>query len=325
MRGKCSRYLIALLLMASLRFANGQANLVINGSFEQYTQCPANDGDLYAIGWFNPTGNTPDYFNACNALAYPHNFGVPGNNHFALGGFQYAHTGFAYAGICCRSSSHNGREYISDSLVNPLQTGKRYKVEFYVSLSDSCNGAIKALGLYLSDTNPYPGYYTLSNLHYSPQIVNTGGFLSDTSHWMKISGFYEAHGGEKFITIGCFPQDDSVQVDSLGPPYGGWLYGVYYYIDDVSIVEDTNSSADALLTSAIAPPTLLSGGSSRWVIPGLPANTAIEVYDELGRQVMSTLDYQNDFDFGSLPSAQYYYEIKMQNGGARRGTITWIR
>src|SRR5688572_17362556 len=42
-------------------------NLVPNGSFETYTQCPNNSSQIYfATPWKGPTTNSSDYQNACS-------------------------------------------------------------------------------------------------------------------------------------------------------------------------------------------------------------------------------------------------------------------
>ena len=56
-----------LLITALLMFHKAVAqNLVVNGGFETYTECPT-IGSLVtnATGWMNLNGTTPDFFHAC--------------------------------------------------------------------------------------------------------------------------------------------------------------------------------------------------------------------------------------------------------------------
>ena len=70
----------------------------------------------------------------------------------------------------------------------------------------------------------------------SPQILQYGNpIINDTLNWIKVGGIFTARGGEQYITIGNFNDDnttDTVFVDSTG-----WNGGIaYYYIDDVSVM-----------------------------------------------------------------------------------------
>ena len=64
----------ALLLIAA--YAHGQ-NLVPNGSFEEYGECPNNGAQIdRAIGW-SAFRRSPDYFNSCDegsVASVPFNF-----------------------------------------------------------------------------------------------------------------------------------------------------------------------------------------------------------------------------------------------------------
>jgi hypothetical protein len=67
-----------------------------------------------------------------------------------------------------------------------------------------------------------------------PQIYNPIGFyITDTLNWTKISGIYTAEGGEEWITIGNFFNDDeTTAIEFLG---GEGSIVSYYALDDVSI------------------------------------------------------------------------------------------
>ena len=99
----------------------GQQNLVPNGDFETYSQCPDNIGLVHlAVPWTNTGGGTtPDYFHVCGPpiIAPPDTFpnaGVPEN----VFGFQSAHSGEAYAGIYAFSRpTEELREYLQIGLI----------------------------------------------------------------------------------------------------------------------------------------------------------------------------------------------------------------
>lgn len=102
--------------LACLGHVSGQ-NLVPNGSFEQYTLCPSNSGQvLLADGW-SIISQSPDYFNRCNSndsVDVPHN----------IAGYQEPFHGDAYMGV---ATYHQGiptyRECIQRPLAAPLTPG----------------------------------------------------------------------------------------------------------------------------------------------------------------------------------------------------------
>ena len=65
-------------------------------------------------------------------------------------------------------------------------------------------------------------------------------FISDTVNWTEIKGIYTANGGENYITIGNFfsySNTDTLYVGGRNP----FDKDIYYYIDDVSLVEYDNA------------------------------------------------------------------------------------
>jgi len=222
------RKAIILIFVFLVKICTAQ-NLVPNGSFEIYSNCPDNLTQIgYAVPWFSPLYpvSTSDYYNACdltNMYSVPHQ-GI-------LGNFQYAHTGNAIAGI----NLYNGftwREYIEVKLKNPLIANKTYCVNFYVNLITGTTWAIDAIGAYLSADSVLSATATV--LPYTPQINNpTNNIITDTVNWVKISGNFLAIGGEQFITIGNFKSNANVNVQNLG----GAFVNTVYLFDDVSVYE----------------------------------------------------------------------------------------
>lgn len=215
-------------------------NLVPNGSFEIYSQCPDpatvdpmpdNMIDL-ATGWSNPTGWSPDYFNACVPYTPFELYSVPEN----LWGFQNARTGNAYAGLVSAQITANAREYIQTELTAPLVAGKQYLVTFYVSLSHICTYASNNIGAYFSNTPVSVAHSWV--LPYTPQISNNPftNPLTDTLGWTEVSGVFTAQGGEKYMTIGNFNDDASTDTTHKPVLPSPWWTGSYHYIDDVSVV-----------------------------------------------------------------------------------------
>jgi gliding motility-associated-like protein len=217
-------------------------NLVPNASFENFSSCPTDQGQLAkAVPWFSPTyySTLPmsDIFNVCAPPPPVGMSGVPLN----ATGFQYPRTGNGYAGEAVFDNyGDESRDYISVKLDSALEAGKSYCVNYYLSLSDydttiQQNGgstyAIDCMGVYLSNTALHLNtYYAIP---VTPQLVNPlGNFLADTVNWMLVSGTYTAQGGEQYITIGNFK--DNAHTDFIRISYSHSLLA-YYYIDDVSV------------------------------------------------------------------------------------------
>lgn len=221
-------------------------NMVYNPSFEEHRDCPKR---IEALGvmqdvdaWWQPTAGSSDYFNSCGGRECS----VPLNKL----GSQKARSGEAYCGIYCSRDQY--REYLQTRLKSPLVAGKRYKVCFWVSLSDKSPHAVTTLGALFTKESIEDSTLgivmkretvSLEELgsqsiavFFEPQVVNPReNPLTDTKEWMEVSGEFIAEGGEEFLSLGnFFPFNKSKIIptrDDKTP-----LQGAYYYIDDVSVI-----------------------------------------------------------------------------------------
>ena len=219
--------------------AKTQTNLVYNGDFELYDTCPPmQSGNAttmnyikYCLGWDTPTQASSDYFNTCSTNTLS---GIPKN----YGGFQYPYNGNAYVGLYALIdfSPCQYREYIQTKLVQPLEKNKTYTITYYVSFWG-----------YQAAVNSISALFTTNKISRTddcfikanPQVQYTGGFITDSLNWTKVSGSFIASGGEEYLTMGFF-EDTTNRIgvlplipDSLS--LGG--YAVYYDIDGVSLTE----------------------------------------------------------------------------------------
>ncbi len=219
------RYLLALVLAGHFYLGHAQ-NLVPNYSFETFTTCPTQYEGLcflYAPPWSCASLGSCDLFNSCGN---PSMAGVPDN---AIGS-QLANTGEGYAGfICFWPSISNYREYPMVQLTAPLIAGEWYYVSFFISVADSGCG-VENVGAHFSTSSIYQSQFTTLNV--TPQIENTTGMITDNIGWVFIGGCFQAAGGEQFMTIGNFYNDNETPLD---PDCSG-TYN-YFYIDDVSVVQ----------------------------------------------------------------------------------------
>ena len=215
-------------------------NLVPNGSFENYTQCPNLGGQAYfaapwigkAAPWSGPSSNSTDYFNSCSPTHnVPYYAGVS-NPYYSLN----AKHGNAYIGLYLFLKP-TYREYAQVQLSSMLELGKCYYVEFYA-----------VSGQYIKYSSNNASACLSSTLN----VVTTGSILSlpthitrynndvikDTINWQQVAGLYTAAGDETHITIGNFrpnSQTDTINMYPVGSnPY--YTYpAAYIFVDAVSV------------------------------------------------------------------------------------------
>ena len=209
--------------------ASGQLQHVLNGSFEEYTECPDGVSQIKrAEPWKKAGTGTTDYYNWC-AGSQPWGVGVPEN----FLGYQWARTGGAYAGFIAWDAGDEWYEYVQQEFDMNLMGGLTYNVEVFVSWADEARYATDSIGIYLSKHRPYR--LDSKQLSKTPQVINPPGqVITNDDGWTLISGFYTAQGDEKWITIGNFKSDVprtllDLEDDEHHSPYA------YYYVEDVSV------------------------------------------------------------------------------------------
>ncbi len=291
-----------------------QINLVPNPSFEDTIQCPNGQGQVsYCKNWFNPTDNSPDYFHNCGMPSVPNNFPI---------GFQYARTGIAYVGLTPLYNTPNGREYIEVKLLDSMIQGKQYQIEFFVALAELSDSAIDRIGIYISKDSVYNHNSFLLNLPYQPQIENLqGNFIADTLNWIKISGMYNAQGGEKFITIGNFYPDSLTGVVSVP---ASWSAIAYYYIDDVSVVDSGWVGIEEEQKQHSFSKVYPNPSSGKFTLSSEITKGEIAIYNVHGEKVFtSTINHgstslttgqPSTFDISAQPDGIYFVRIQTAEG-----------
>lgn len=234
---------ILALVYCLLAFVSQAQNLVPNPSFEFFYQCPPYPGQIHeATSWDSPLKTTTDFFHRCAPIASGSS--VPEN----IVGFQEPATGDGYVGIRTWIPRIDGnppyREYLSTTLIRPLEKGKVYELSFKVSVGDNATFLSDKIGLYLSAT-PFESaliYY------FQPQLTNTQGqIIKEKEGWITISGTYQASGGEQFLIIGNFYDDENT--DRI--PTSGNQPMVYFYIDDVEIRSCLEASQPFTFTDTV--------------------------------------------------------------------------
>ena len=295
----------ALLLIIFVSFTAEGQNMVLNPSFEEYTLCPDNGGQIdYLLNISNPTwqsGSTPDFFSTCGSLGYD----LPSS----IYGGVYAHSGNNCVGIATYSPNTDAREYIQMELSTPLLQGENYNISFFVALADSINYSAYNFGAYLSnsliDTN------TFFNLYRLPQINNTNNLLNQRLVWTEIQGTYLASGGERYIILGNFNDNASTNPTFLGgASWGNWAF---YLIDDVAVEMDSTNNVNELI----------SGGLEIFSLPNnnlqIKINSLGEkrllIYNSLGKKIseINFIENKHEIDALQYPNGIYFIHLKTQN------------
>jgi OOP family OmpA-OmpF porin len=223
-----SASLITFLLPAFL--FSQEINLVPNSSFEQYTALPRGPGEAgKLVGWKLPiTNGGTDYYHEDSKSDKVR---IPKNGF----GYQRAHSGRAYAGICV---SKKYREYLQVELLKPLEKGKQYKIQVFISCGDRFGlSTVKEFDMIFTPKKLYiPENEYLS---IAPKVVfRSKHKYKNKKEWTELSMVYTADGTEKVMTFGCFLyQNKSLLAEDKKPH--GQVFGLskyaHYYLDDFSI------------------------------------------------------------------------------------------
>jgi hypothetical protein len=298
---------------------NGQENLVPNPSFEEYSQCPTQNGGYQFVDHWEAVygGGGVNFFHECGNYSY----GIPAN--FVGGG--YARTGQAYMGFAAWGR-HSGlhAQFPGVPLKEPLVEGRRYRAVFHVSLNDSFCVAIRNMGAYFSATQPPANIDSLDS--YEPQVRwQSDSFLTDKQGWTEVSGIFIAQGGEQFLTIGNFDGHygtDTLNVGNCGQPKP-WNPDYWnssgYYIDDVSVIDmDSLTGVDEM--EGLAMNVYPNPAKNFFTIETGQGNGTLSLYDGAGRQVLSILlqSSKQNISVVGIPAGVYVAVVEQKGKAAAR-------
>jgi OOP family OmpA-OmpF porin len=331
------KYILVLLLGFGYYNSNSQ-NLIANGSFENYTSpidCGAGGFANYSTfpvnhvvdNWYGY--NSPDYFiSLCSNGPLPNQYGfdVPAN----IFGYSLAKNNNSYIGISVfQANNSEYKEYIYQQLLSPLQMGKIYCLSFYISKADRKEYAVKNIGAYICNTLPS----MVSNMHINaiPQVVNTNGFVSDTTQWTEIQGCFIVNGGEQYIIIGNF--NSNVNTDTLytgtNNPISGDPQYSYYYIDDITLIDQSTvglNEFDAGKSFKIYPNP---NNGMMQLSYSITEKAEFVLTDITGRIINSyTLDESRksiDIKEQELKAGIYFYTVKQSNRILKQDKIVIIK
>lgn len=259
-------------------------NLIPNGGFETYRNCPRQDNQLSeAIPWYNPNRATPDFYHQCfetGQMLLPPHSGQGAGRLFFDGGWG---------------------EYMGVQLKEPLRAKECYYFEMYIATDTPNKFLTETFGAYFS-ANALKDQTTTAVFPVRPQILD--GQPNNTMprlQWQRVSGFVNAIGGEQYVTIGNFYRSPA------------FLAYYYLFVDDISLVpinlelgKDTTlcGRKSTLLLNATTPGASdyrWNDGSTKPTLlvtrPGKYSVTALTSCKTLVDSI--TVDYALDFDLGA--------------------------
>jgi len=302
-------------------------NLIQNPGFEVMDSCP----DLFAVefahGW-ERVENTPDSYNSCAPLNV---YSVP-DNYF---GFQYSHSGCAYAGLITYDSAFPYyREYLQTKLDSTLTIGVKYFVSFYLNLG-SISGQISGSNKFGCKLSTVP-YSTITDS--SPATDNTAMFYSDsiivdTLNWTKISGSFIADSAYNYIAFGNYFDSIYTQYSIV---FSTSFIRSYYYIDDICLSSDSMTCIGVTDTChSIPSPSGIQDLSIKFMIcyPS-PFNDELKInmrnqqeytlqlYNAFGAKVLvQSFSLSANINTAMLAPGMYFYKITDRAGKVWSGKV----
>lgn len=220
------RYLIVIFILICCQHGLSQ-NLVQNGSFEEFTDCPLGGfkkakESLGIPDWFGLAFGTPDYYNSCAGSSAP--FGVPNN----WRGYQSAYHGDAYLGLGVYQRWHKPNERAISNLKTELKKNKLYCFGFKAVMATESYGGIA--------TNNLHGTLTNAAMDKNHNLYNRSKniILKDSLNWQSLNTFFIADGYEQTLILGGNENRDSVMVNRRDCRH---CRDSYYFFDAVYLLE----------------------------------------------------------------------------------------
>jgi gliding motility-associated-like protein len=228
----CFIFIVSFGFFSSL---NAQINLIPNGRFEDTITCRTTSA---IANWFIPINEVVKTDSLCGYLAWWRFLTYPktGINKSQCGFIETYYRGFPDDNII------SGRGYLAVKLVQPLVAGQQYYVEYYTKAVDTFPSfqlvnTVFTNGQEVAFTKEYPEFdidLPRNFLKYNAKIRND---LQADYNWHKLSGCFNAEGGEKYLIIGNFNSNDDTKTKSTNKKNPNFPNGLtaYYAIDNVLV------------------------------------------------------------------------------------------
>jgi len=225
------------LLFLGIAINSESQNLILNGSFEEYSSCPNKVGEIdKTINWVSLNSGTPDFFHK--------------NCDFSdsIGSIENGSLGLI---VCC--DYEDAVEYFGQTLQHPLEKGNyilKFKVKpragpFY---ANNFGVLLRKGQIKLSHWGPY----------IEEPIFKVDTPLIQTKTWKQFEVEIETQGGEDFIAFGNFslPEENNLVIDKTQKITVGWQ--TYLYVDDIVLEKKFSQKGAKAVTQEFTPNKSLS-------------------------------------------------------------------
>lgn len=237
-----------------------QTNLVPNSGFEKLME----DEDLRRYdefglteGWYDPTDAKAELFASETRSRYVK---IPDNMY----GSEIPFEGDNYAGIHAFSyRSREPRTYIGVELKRKMDDNALYCIKFRASLAERSLYASNNLGVVLSSKQVTKKGET-SILNGDAIVTDKNEVVKIREGWWEFCKRYNAKGGERYLVIGNFAEEERTAYETMDLPakYSeeGSEPAAYYYIDALEIREvQPNENCDCSNTKIPESKIIYSG------------------------------------------------------------------
>lgn len=225
-------FLFILAGTGGLASAQDAQNLVPNPSFEEKDGTLRRTGQVHkAKSWVPGTGADADLFTTEDD---DDEIGAPET----YKGRCKPRTGDRFAGIRVFSyRNEEPRSYISARLPEKMSEGVLYCVQFYMRLSPLSKFSVNKVGAYLSKKDI--STTEEKSLIFDAQVMHPKKKIhKNTRLWKPVCSAYKAKGGEEYITLGSFVENENMENEKMRQPRRydkSQVYEAFYWVDDVSI------------------------------------------------------------------------------------------
>lgn len=210
-------------------------NLVPNSGFEKLIEDETlrrYDQFNLAEGWYDPTEAQSELFASETRSRYVK---IPDN----IYGSEMPFEGDNYAGMHAFSyRSREPRTYMGVQLKRKMEDNALYCIRFQASLAERSLYASNNLGVVLSKKQVEKKGET-AILRDDALVTDKNEVVNISDGWWEFCKRYNARGGEQYLVIGNFAEDDRTSYESMDLPseYAeeGSEPAAYYYIDAVEI------------------------------------------------------------------------------------------
>jgi len=310
---------IPLAAAATLAAMATAQNLVPNPSFEDTVDCstPTQCTLLKATQWYNPTISTPDVWDADTTRLCGYDIRTQGVGQMQPPEGARMAGGYFWDG----PSGGPTRDYMLTRLTEELAPGAAYQVSLWYVRNAAFGSAVDHVGVWLGNDSIHEP--TWGPMGLVPQVRLRDPnieYLTNGTQWTQLVDTFTAIGGERWLIIGNFDPQDSIQAIVANPaaPYSN----CYYYIDQVA-VEALHGAGIREIANAAA---YWDGRNLVLHAEGFSGTVTVDVLDALGRQV-----YRSEAGFSGgkaeVPMDHYprgLYVVRMRCG-QREAVVKFVK